>query len=485
MKRIYFFILLAYSQFCVNSVHAEDILTFGHFGKVTIYKPVETPTSVVLFVSGDGGWNKGVVYMAGEICKLGAMVAGIDITDYLKNLKLSKAECYYPASDFEQLSLLIQKKYKVAKYMKPILVGYSSGATLVYGLLAQAPDNTFKGAISLGFSPDLEINKPFCSGSGLKVHALKEEKSYYLDARENLSTPFIVLHGSKDAVCPFEATNEYIKKIKSAQLVELPKVGHGFSVAANWLPQFTDAFKKVLYTPTFTDQKNEKYKGVQTLPNGSIPDDMSLVYLPAAKKDTLPLAFFISGDGGWTSFDHSICENLSLKNIPVVGLDAQKYFWNPKTPEKAAEEISKVIEHYMNQWQRNNFILVGYSFGAGVIPFIADQLSETLSEHLKGVYCLSPSEQADFEIHITDMLNIDDTDEPYMVPKELKIIQDLNPVCIFGKEENAKTIEVFQATGTTLYFVQGNHHYNNNPEQVATAITEDVSKKTINTISSR
>ncbi|HEX2641565.1 MAG TPA: virulence factor family protein, partial [Thermoanaerobaculia bacterium] len=43
---------------------APETLTFGRFGKVTLYRPASQPRHVVLFLSGDGGWNQGVVDMA-------------------------------------------------------------------------------------------------------------------------------------------------------------------------------------------------------------------------------------------------------------------------------------------------------------------------------------------------------------------------------------------------------------------------------------
>ena len=144
-----------------NSAFASetDTIKVGAFGKVTIYKPKTTPNAVVIFVSGDGGWNSGVVDMAKNIADQGALVAGIDIQHYFKAIKNEKVKCYYPAGDFEELSIILQKKVKMNQYLKPILVGYSSGATLVYGMLAQAPANTFSGVIALGFCPDIETDR--------------------------------------------------------------------------------------------------------------------------------------------------------------------------------------------------------------------------------------------------------------------------------------------------------------------------------------
>ena len=67
-----------------------DSLTYGPFGKVTIYHPVKTPEAVVLFVSGDGGWNTGVIEWAKKIAEQGALVVGIDIQKYFKKIKTEK-----------------------------------------------------------------------------------------------------------------------------------------------------------------------------------------------------------------------------------------------------------------------------------------------------------------------------------------------------------------------------------------------------------
>lgn len=80
-----------------------DSLRVGLFGQVKIYKPAAEPKQVILFISGDGGWNLGVVDMAIAFTGMNAMVVGIDITRYYKNLQKTVSECYYPASDFENL----------------------------------------------------------------------------------------------------------------------------------------------------------------------------------------------------------------------------------------------------------------------------------------------------------------------------------------------------------------------------------------------
>lgn len=475
MNKVVFLML---SVFIFNfSVFASsiDTLKLGAFGKVTIYKPKGTPNAVVLFVSGDGGWNSGVVDMAKNIVDQGALVAGIDIQHYFKAIKKEKSKCYYPAGDFEELSLLLQKKVKMNQYLKPILVGYSSGATLVYGMLAQAPANTFSGAIALGFCPDIETDKTLCDGSGLTSHVLKEGKAYYLEKTEKLTAPFIVLQGTTDQVCNYADTKKYMEGLKQGKLISLSKVGHGFSVTKNWLPEFIAAYKEILSTPNYAKQKSEQNPLLKEQTLTPLPFEMPLTLIPTRSKDeSLPIAFLISGDGGWTSFDQSVGEALAEKGLNIVGLDAQKYFWNSKTPAETAIAVSKAVEHYLQQWNKKTFILVGYSFGASVVPFVAADLSESLKEKLKGVYALSPDAKADFEIHIADMLSLESSKDNYDVISELKKIKMYNPVCFFGSEEDAVLRDRFSEAGIKTIELPGSHHYNNDYNKIAESILKAI-----------
>ena len=225
---------------------SEETLEYGRFGKLTLYRNSPQPSHVVLFVSGDGGWNLGVIDMAQSLAGLDALVVGIDITHYLRELGRSQEKCSYPAADFESLSKYVQKKLGFERYRPPVLVGYSSGATLVYALLAQAPPNTFRGAISMGFCPDLPLNKPFCGGQGLKSEPAPKEHGYNFLPTQGLQNPWIAFQGTIDQVCDAAAVAAYVKQVSNSEVVLLPKVGHGFSVQKNWLPQFREAFMRLV-----------------------------------------------------------------------------------------------------------------------------------------------------------------------------------------------------------------------------------------------
>ncbi len=82
----------------------------------------------------------------------------------------------------------------------------------------------------------------------------------------------------------------------------------------------------------------------------------------------------ISGDGGWAGLDRSIAKSFAARGIPVVGIDSLRYFWSEKTPDGTARDLAAIIQQYQQRWHRNAVYLLGYSFGADVLPFIVNRL---------------------------------------------------------------------------------------------------------------
>jgi type IV secretory pathway VirJ component len=467
MKKLHLFFIVFFLFFELPGTFAQDSIRYANFGYISIYKPEAVPDELILFISGDGGWKSGVTDMASQLSAKGAMVAGINILHYISSLQKQETKCYYPASDFESLSLYIQKEYRFSDYHKPILMGYSSGATLAYGILAQAPANTFKGAISLGFCPDIEIDKPLCNGTGLKSHVLKPGKSWMLEPSGNLTAPFIALLGVQDKVCSYTDTELFMKQVNTGELISLPKVGHGFAVQKNWMPQMISAYEKVKNSASYPEMVEEKNQNAQKQITDKPDSDLPLTIVPANHDNSRPLVLFISGDGGWTSFDETVAEKLSENGIPVIGLDSQKYFWKARTPDVTTGEIAKVLRYYLKEWNKESFILCGYSFGADLVPFILTRLPADLDQMLKGAVMLSPDPLADFEIHIADMLHMASRKEKFDVPGELKKLVAKHVTCIFGEDEDNDYQKLFKESGVEIKLLPGTHHYNNNYDAIS------------------
>jgi len=209
-------------------------LPAGRFGTVKVYIPEGQPKSVAIFVSGDGGWELGVVNMAHALVSMGAVVIGVDIRTYLANLAKAAAHpgasCQMIAADFEALSHQVQKEIGMSEYLVPVLVGYSSGATVVYATLVQSPPGTFLGALSLGFCPDQDFaGAQLCPGAGLHYSVNAQHELLFAPAT-TLKQPWVALQGEKDEVCSAHAAEEFVAQVTGGHIVKLPLVGHGFSV---------------------------------------------------------------------------------------------------------------------------------------------------------------------------------------------------------------------------------------------------------------
>jgi type IV secretory pathway VirJ component len=218
---------------------ASRIVSVARLGEVTVYAPPGEPRGFALFASGDGGWNLGVWDMAQTAASLGYVVAGFSTPAFLKALENNDAACSDASGLLDVIASKVREETKVPSKLKPLLIGYSSGATIAYAALAQADKKHFGGAMTLGFCPDLIIHKPFCRGAGLTAD--KQTKPPYgvvFNTVPEAGAPWIVLQGEIDQVCNPPDTITFVEKVKNGKVVSLPHVGHGYGVPKNWMPQY-------------------------------------------------------------------------------------------------------------------------------------------------------------------------------------------------------------------------------------------------------
>ncbi len=456
---VFFFSVFLMLNIVSGILGEETTAYFGRFGKIALYHPTAPPAHVVLFVSGDGGWNLGVVDMARELAAQDALVVGADITYYLKQLERSSEACVYPAADFELLSKYVQKKLDLPQYITPLLVGYSSGATLVYATLAQAPGNTFLGAISLGFCPDLELSKPFCRGSGLEWTRRPQGKGYSFMPAAHLAVPWIAFQGTIDQVCDAQKTDAYVKQVANGKIVLLPKVGHGFSVPKNWLPQFRAEFAQL------TQHSSRTPMPAQAGELANLPLVEVATNGPASDR----MAVFWSGDGGWAELDKEISAGLAAHGVPVVGVNSLKYFWTSRTPEQTAKDLERIIRYYANLWKKEKVVLIGYSLGADIVPFAANRLNAELKSRMELIALLGPGLQVDFEFHLSNWLGSSSKTALPTMPEVMKL-GDTRLLCFYGEKETDSLCPDIHGDNFKKLALSGAHHFGGN----YSAITQDI-----------
>jgi type IV secretory pathway VirJ component len=438
---------------------AASHLAAGRFGTVTVEIPEGTPQSVAIFVSGDGGWRLGVISMARALVDHGAVVIGVDVRRYLASLRAAAqkpgASCQQIAGDFESLSHRVQKEIGMTEYHVPVLVGYSSGATVVYAVLAQSPPGTFAGAMSLGFCPDQDFGGAMlCPGAGLHYSPGKKGE-IVLQPAEHLRQPWIALQGQKDLVCSAHAVDEFAAGSGESQVVKLPTVGHGFSVEKNWMPQFISAYQSI--TERVDARRAARPPEIDDLPVTEVH----------ASGDSDQFALLLTGDGGWAGLDQELAARLAAGGVPTVGLNSLKYFWTERAPEEAARDVARIMRHYLAAWHKRRVLLVGYSFGADALPFIVNRLPADLQAQVASVSLLGISANASFEIRIAEWVG-SDTHGPATQPE---LAHSSVPVlCIYGDGDHDTICPDLPAARVTRERIGRGHHFSGEYAELADRI---------------
>ena len=178
-----------------------------------------------------------------------------------------------------------------------------------------------------------------------------------------------------------------------------------------------------------------------------------------------PLVFYISGDGGFNSFSKSFIQQWHSLGYAVIALNAKSYFFNSQPPDVAAKDINALLIQYLVLWKRNNIILVGYSFGADVLPFIQTRLSAVILSKIKQTVLLSPSQTTDFAVHLFY------SNSGSSVPAEINKLT--KPVLvIFGEDEKDAPDKNINNPKAFILKVKGDHHYSNNVENLLSEINK-------------
>jgi type IV secretory pathway VirJ component len=444
-------------------IQPSAVFRYERFGEVSVYRPSGEPREVVLFLSGDGGWTLGVLTMTRRLVEQGALVAGIDNSHYLAELERAPDKCVSPAVDLENLSHFLQSKLEFKTYIQPTLVGYSSGATLAYTTLAEAPDGLFKGALTLGFCTDLELAKPVCRGSGVESTPKLDHRGHVegvdLIPAKRLSSPWISLQGELDQVCPAAPAKSFMAKVSGSETVSLPKVGHGYAVEGHWGAQFDAAFARI------TGSAGAPAAAQQASPVAELP----LTVIPGADGAKGPwFAVFLSGDGGWVGLDKGVSQALATNHIPVVGWDSLKYFWSARSPDGTSRDLDRVLEYYSHLWGKSRALLIGYSQGADTLPFMVNRLPPATRRMVGLTVLLGLSSTADFQFHFSSWLRESRAGLP--TEPELEHWSGSPYLCLYGAQDADAACAKLTGQGGSSVKMSGGHHFSGSYHQIATEI---------------
>lgn len=435
MKKL--ILLLAALFLLPITAHATDA---GRFQTLVIKAPEGKPLGLAFVISDIGGWTQADETLTNTLQQNSWLAVGLDLKKYRDSLATGTDTCHDVGDELTGLSQLLQRERDIDVYLTPVLIGRGQGGTLAYAAIKQSLPASFRGGIGMntqeGKMGQLALPQILCDGPTEKIGAKKVQPAdrklppvWQYDMNAALKVPFksfdaqLTDTGLMTAVTPFKQ-----------------ETGSGVSIAD--LP---------LTTLDVTPQLSKK---------SGMPSDMFVV--------------FISGDGGWRDLDKTIAEELQKMGIPVVGWDSLRYFWKTKTPEQVAADLGRVIHFYAEAWNRPKVALLGYSFGADIIPFAYNRMPQPRQNRVAFMSLLGFSQKAALEIEVEGYLGLDGDSDVDTAP-EVKKLPLARVQCIYGAEDAEDSgCPAMRGTGADVIMTEGGHHFDEGYEMIARKIAASI-----------
>ncbi|WP_226577869.1 virulence factor family protein [Acuticoccus sediminis] len=430
-------VLLAVTSAPAQAAPRTTTVATAHIGDITVLAPESQPETFAVLVSDADGTTDAVRAQAEALVAKGTAVALVDLPGLMALKEAQDGDgCHYVFGDFEELSRLAERQLGMTTWRWPVVIGLGSeGGTMAYLALAQAPENTAAGAVSLGFSPVLAARRPLCPGAAATP---RDGGGFDLAPPRHLPGPWTLILPDAPApdVAPFVAAGGNAVRAVGAEMA---------GAAA-------DAVLAMAAGPA------------------DPLADLPLTELPA--EDPVALAIFISGDGGWRDLDKTIGEWLAAHGVAVVGVDALRYFWSERSPEEIANAIERIAAHYGRAWGVEKVALLGYSFGADVLPLAWPKLDEATRDRTVLVGLLGLAHSTTLEVTISGWLGLSSGAEiPLAGP--LAALPADRVVCVYGTQEAADDDTGCTLSGlreATLIERPGGHHFDGDYAALATML---------------
>ena len=448
MKRFIAIVVLLLVAFCAK---ATQPVHFGLFGTVHTAPAAGETKRVVIFVSDSAGWDARAEALASGLAADGALVFGIDLPAYLKQMEsIAGEKCAFPAAHFEEMSDWMQRNQNVEKFTYPVLVGDGAGANLAYLVDAQAPKGTFAALITLGWDVTFRLPKAACKGDAGPVTAPDGNGRFRVAPVAHLPNAWL-----PQPLAPGARNNGAAAKLPAMlkSILAAPRAGAqdpGAALAADiaWLTAPAQA--------------------APPLPEDVA--DLPLVEVPAQGTFAGRVAIILTGDGGWAGLDVAVADQLARRGIAVVGLNTLKFFWHTRTPEEAADALTRIIGHYGAQHPDADFVVIGYSFGASLAPVVVNRAADAARARIAAQVLISPDPDAVFEIHVGDWFGSTHHEGALPIAPELARTK-VPAICVHGNEEDdSYCLALAGKPNVRLLALPGGHHYNGDYDKLGAGI---------------
>jgi type IV secretory pathway VirJ component len=200
-----------------------------------------------------------------------------------------------------------------------------------------------------------------------------------------------------------------------------------------------------------------------------------LVELPVTgSPETLAIVY--SGDGGWRDLDKTIAENFQAHGVPTIGVDSLRYFWSRKTPAETASDLALMIETFSKSWNTKNVILIGYSFGADILPETYNMLPAAAKAPIRQISLLGFAAEGEFEISVEGWLGGSGGNARPVLPQIERIDPKLLQ-CFEGSDEDDSECPKLKTLGAETVTTEGGHHFDGDYDALAAKILDGLKRR--------
>jgi len=169
------------------------------------------------------------------------------------------------------------------------------------------------------------------------------------------------------------------------------------------------------------------------------------------------IAIFLSGDGGWRKIDIVIADKLASEGIHVVGVNCNKYFRKKRTPDETARDIGILIDSYRGKLKRNRVMLIGYSFGADIVPFIINRFSSETRSNIAGAVMLSVAGNSTFLVNADEWTGR--VKGEYTTLPEIHRVENTPLLFICGGDDKASITHDLDKKKYDIVLTEGGHYF--------------------------
>ncbi|OCJ10893.1 type IV secretory pathway protein AcvB [Rhizobium sp. AC44/96] len=418
-----------------------------------IFLPTGDVKSAVMLISDAAGWGDKEKAEADRLVGQGAVVIGVDFPSYIDAMRkydVSQNDgCIYLVSDIEALSQQVQRAAGNSAYHLPIIAGIGEGGALALAIAAQTPDATIGQTLAVDPVAGIPLKQELCTPA--KKQTVGDRMIYGLS---DISLPDPIIASFTSAA----------SKDGRAHVEDLKKEHSNIDIRDSEDDAWT----------TLSDTLDDLIAA-----SGSADNALGL---PLTILDAKPvfdtMAIIYSGDGGWRDIDKEVGASLQKQGIPVVGIDSLHYFWSERKPQETADDLGRIIEFYRKQWKVKHVLLVGYSFGADVVPAAFSRLKAAPKSAVTQMSLLSLSHAVDYQISVMGWLGQKTEGAGGDPVDDLKKVDPKIVQCIYGTEDDDEVAcPDLKDSGVQVITLPGDHHFDENYELLSKTIIDGLKSR--------